>query len=58
MVRLGRKQSDELYAKFTSFPQGNEDKLTYANDTVGSLSLHGAPAAPLPALVCCWVHAS
>ena len=50
MVRLGRKRSDELYAKFTSFPQDDVDKGLYANDTVGTLSLVGAP---LPALVCC-----
>ena len=53
VVRLGRRRSDELYAEFTNFPQGSTDKLTYANDTMSSLSLHGAPAAPLPALVCC-----
>ena len=58
MVRLGRKRRNQLYAKFTNFPQGNADKLTYANDTVGTLSLHGAPAAPLPALVCCRVYGS
>ena len=48
MVRLGRKRSDELFAKFTSFPQGNDVNGTYANDTVGSLTLHGAPVAPPP----------
>ena len=55
VVRLGRKRSDELYAKFTNFPQDDDDKRTYANDTVGSLSLHGhlqRPCQPWSAAEC------
>lgn len=48
MVRLGRRRSNELYAKFTSL--SNDIKDTYANDTVGGLSLHGAAGPPLPVL--------
>ena len=46
VVRLGRKRSNELYAKFTSFAQGSEDWHVYANDTVGFLSLHDAHVSP------------
>ena len=39
VVRLGRRRSDELYAKFTGFPQDDDLKALYANDTVSSFSL-------------------
>ena len=45
VVRLGRRRSAELYAKSTSFPQYNDDRETYANDMVSSLSFHD-PASP------------
>eukprot|EP00891_Asterochloris_glomerata_P002354 jgi/Astpho2/2354/Aster-05618 len=39
VVRLGRKRSNELYAKFTSFAQGSEDWHVYANDTGPRMSM-------------------
>lgn len=47
-MRLGRRRSDELYATFSAFLQDDVNKGLYANDTVGSLSLHGALQRPCP----------